>query len=168
MPRSPYQLIEHWETPTNRLDQTVGVQPSHRMRRALQSSRQRDVIDLAPLAPALLPSQGLSVLTATGAGTLVLPPRIGFRNGVTQVPGLDPQQRFPISAIDFSRRDVPLPYGIPRHVNAATLKVIAGGRRFDSLLKRTGSGWEFVEDKTVIDLRDGSQEFRLGRLTIFS
>ena len=78
------------------------------------------------------------------------------------------RRRFPLASIDLSRRDVGLPYGVPRRVNAATLKRIAGGQRFDRLLRKTTSGWEFVSDDTMIDLQDNSIEFKLGRLTIFS
>ncbi|HLG56876.1 MAG TPA: hypothetical protein VI485_16175 [Vicinamibacterales bacterium] len=73
-----------------------------------------------------------------------------------------------MASIDFSRPDIGLPYGIPRHINAATLKTIAGGRSVDRLLRKTGAGWVFVRDEEMVDLADGSQEYRLGRLTIFS
>lgn len=79
-----------------------------------------------------------------------------------------PQQRqFPMT-LDFSREEVRLPFGVPRFINAATLRVIAGGRRFDQLLKKVDGAWEFVEDDTMIDLTNSAEQFRLGRLTIIS
>jgi hypothetical protein len=102
-------------------------------------------------------------------GVLAVPARIGLGNRrLTPVPRVDAPRRFPVASIDLSRRDVGLPYGVPRFVNAATLKAIAGGRTVDQLLKKTHDGWEFVPDDTRIDLTDPLQEFRLGKLTIFS
>lgn len=102
-----------------------------------------------------------------GLAALPASPRFEGRH-VTHVPSLRKQTRFPVASIDSSRRDVGLPFGVPRHVNAATLKAIAGGKTFDRLLKKTDVGWEFVENDAMIDLTDGSQEFKLGKLTIFS
>ena len=90
------------------------------------------------------------------------------RRGLTPVPRVGARRRLPVASIDLSRRDISLPYGVPRFVNVATLKAIAGGRPTDQLLKKTESGWEFVPNDMRIDVTDGSQEFRLGRLTIFS
>lgn len=87
-----------------------------------------------------------------------IPPRIAT---------LPRQRRFPMT-IDFSREDVRLPFGVPRFVNARTLRLMAGGSPFDQLLKKVGPAWEFVEDNTRIDLTNPREEFRLGRLTIFS
>jgi hypothetical protein len=87
---------------------------------------------------------------------------------VKQVPSLAPPPRYPVRALDFSKRDVGLPYGVPRVINAATLKRLAGGQSADRLLKNTRAGWVFVPDADLIDLTDSSQEYRLGRLTIFS
>jgi hypothetical protein len=87
---------------------------------------------------------------------------------VKYVPPLEKLRRFPVASIDLSRADVGLPYGTPRRVNAATLKVLAGGQKADSLMKKTQDGWVFVDDDAMIDLADNSLEFKLGRLTIFS
>jgi len=73
-----------------------------------------------------------------------------------------------VASIDLSRKEITLPYGIGRFVNAATLKRIAGGQAFDQLLRKTSKGWIFVLDSERIDLTDNAQEFRLGALTIFS
>ena len=81
---------------------------------------------------------------------------------------LKKQERFPVAALDFSKKDVGLPYGVPRRVSARTLKELAGGGRADRLLKKTPAGWEFVEDSTFVDLSDNKVQFKLGRLTIFS
>lgn len=87
---------------------------------------------------------------------------------VAHVPTLRAPRRFPVASLDLTRKDVSLPYGLGRYATAGAVKAIAGGRRFDRLMRKTGGGWEFVADGTRIDLTDGSQEFRLGRLTIFS
>ena len=86
----------------------------------------------------------------------------------THVPALAEQKRFPVAAIDFSKKDVGLPYGVPRKVTARTLKELAGGSRTDQLLKATRSGWEFVPDATLIDLSDSSVVYKVAGLTIFS
>ena len=87
---------------------------------------------------------------------------------VRRVPELKKPQRFPVAALDFSKKDVGLPYGAPRRITARTLKELAGGGRTDRLLKHTPAGWEFVEDAVLVDLSDNTQQFKLGRLTIFS
>ena len=108
-------------------------------------------------------------LMPSGAAITTLPAIPRFRSRqVTHVPTLPKQTRFPVASIDFSRRDVGLPFGVPRYVNAVTLKAMAGGKKFDRLLKKMDAGWEFVDNDTMIDLTDGSQEFKLGKLTIFS
>jgi hypothetical protein len=45
---------------------------------------------------------------------------------------------------------------------------MAGGRPFDRLLKKVGSAWQFVKDDTMIDLFNGTEQFKLGRITIYS
>jgi hypothetical protein len=87
--------------------------------------------------------------------------------GVRRVRTLPEERRFPMT-LDLSRKDVQLPFGVPRFINAATLRAIAGGRRSDQLLKKVGGAWEFVEDDTMIDLTNPREEFRLGRLNILS
>jgi hypothetical protein len=86
----------------------------------------------------------------------------------THVPALAKQKRFPVAAIDFSKKDVGLPYGVPRKISARTLKELAGGSRTDQLLKHTRSGWEFVPDSTLIDLSDNAVVYKAAGLTIFS
>ena len=95
------------------------------------------------------------------------PVRPRVRKATAVVP-LPPQQRFPVASLDLSRKDITLPYGVGRFTNAATVKIIAGGRRADRLMKRTTAGWEFVPDDARIDLTDNRQEFRIGQLTIYS
>lgn len=85
---------------------------------------------------------------------------------VADFPGLPPVERFPISGVEAA--DVPLPYGVPRHVRAGLLKLLAGGREIDALLERRGDTWEFVDEDALIDLRDRSRVFRVGRSLIFS
>jgi hypothetical protein len=95
-------------------------------------------------------------------GALVAPTRPPRR-----LTALPEPRRVPVT-VDFSRPDVRLPFGVPRFVNAATLRAMAGGRPFDRLLKKIGDAWEFVKDETMIDLLNGTQLFKLGRITIYS
>ena len=64
--------------------------------------------------------------------------------------------------------EMKLPFGMPRFVNAATLKKMLKAKRSELLLRRTGERWEICEDSTKIDLMDDSVEFRLGAVQIFS
>lgn len=171
--RTPRQIVEQMDTSDTDL-QRAGRSPrfsADRLNQALKPLRQgADVIDRTVVAPRL-PAQGLPVIVPTRARAPVLPARVNLglgRHRVTHVPLLRAPERFPVASMDLTRRDVGLPYGVPRYVNAATLKAIAGGRFVDRLLKKIRSGWEFVENDAMIDLSDGAQEYRLGRLTIFS
>lgn len=168
---SQRQALEHLDSSGTDLQHAVRSPrfAASRLDRALRPTRRGgDVIDLTRFAH-MLPAQRLSVLVPTLGRAPVLPARVSLGNRrVTHVPPLQAPQRFPVASIDLSRRDVGLPYGVQRYVNAATLKAIAGGRPVDRLLKKTRSGWEFVQNDAMIDLTDGAQEYRLGRLTIFS
>lgn len=125
--------------------------------------------DIVPLTRGGSANLQVASLMPSVRGLAPLPHSLRFEGRqVTHVPSLRKQTRFPVASIDFSRRDVGLPFGVPRYVNAATLKAIAGGKMFDRLLKKTDAGWEFVNNNAMIDLTDGSQEFKLGKLTIFS
>jgi hypothetical protein len=84
-----------------------------------------------------------------------------------QLAMLPKPQRFPIT-VDFSREEVRLPFGVPRFVNTATLKRMAGGSRFDQLLKKVGTTWEFVADEVMVDLTNQREQYRVGRITILS
>lgn len=64
--------------------------------------------------------------------------------------------------------DLDLPFGMPRFVNAATLKRMFKAHRSDLLLKKMGERWEVCENSNRIDLADDSIEFRLGAVQIFS
>jgi hypothetical protein len=127
--------------------------------------------DLAP-HPSVLRRLSLVGLARHAACTVgsdlpsvcALAPRSRRLRAITTLPTT---RRFPVT-IDFSRRDVRLPFGVPRFVNAATLRVMAGGRRSDQLLKKVGGAWQFVDDATMIDLDNATVQFRLGRLTIYS
>lgn len=169
--RSPHQALEHLDSSDTDLKRAVRSPrlSASRLDHALRPTRRGgDVIDLTRIAHRL-PAQGLSELIPTSEHAPVLPARVNLGGRrVTRVPPLQAPQRFPVASIDLSRRDVGLPYGIQRYVNAATLKAIAGGRLVDRLLKKTRTGWEFVQNDAMIDLTDGAQEYRLGRLTIFS
>jgi hypothetical protein len=64
--------------------------------------------------------------------------------------------------------ELDLPPGMPRFVNAATLKRMLRADASDVLLKRTGAGWEICGDSLRVDLLDSSVEFRLGTIQIWS
>ena len=61
-----------------------------------------------------------------------------------------------------------MPLGMPRFVNAATLKRMLNAERSDTLLRKAVDGWEICEDSLKVDLLDDSVEFRLGAIQIFS
>jgi len=120
---------------------------------------------VAPKASAA--SLALAVVPAGVSDVPMLPTQRCERPpSLKRLSALPEERRFPMT-LDLSRQEVRLPFGVPRFVNAATLKAIAGAP-FAQLLRKTGSAWAFVADHTRIDLTDSSQEFRLGRLTIFS
>lgn len=135
----------------HRLSQALERRPTHST-----DVRQKlvPVKDLATIAP-----------TPPSVAIPAVQPRV---RQLQRVQRLRKPRRFPVASLDLSRKDIGVPYGAPKLVNAATVKVLAGGRSFDRLLKRTASGWEFMPDHAVVDLSDASQEYRLGRLTIFS
>jgi len=64
--------------------------------------------------------------------------------------------------------DIHLPTGMPRFVNAATLKRMLGAEPSELLLKKSGERFDVCDDSTKIDLTDESVEFRLGAIQIFS
>lgn len=109
-------------------------------------------------------------LAMPGSARLSGPPTIAGINvpRPQRPPSLPNPRRFPVASLDMSKRDVGLPYGVPRVINAATLKRIAGARVGEQLLKNTPGGWVFVSDEALIDLTDSTQEYRVGRLAIFS
>jgi hypothetical protein len=84
-----------------------------------------------------------------------------------QLAMLHDERRFPVT-VDLSREEVRLPFGVPRYVNAATLKTMVGARSLDQLFKKVGDAWEFVDNNVMIDLTDRTEQFRVGRVTIFS
>jgi hypothetical protein len=64
--------------------------------------------------------------------------------------------------------ELELPPGMPRFVNAATLKRMLKADQSDLLLKRTRERWEVCDDSLHVDLLDDSVEFRLGAVQIWS
>jgi hypothetical protein len=64
--------------------------------------------------------------------------------------------------------ELDLPPGMPRFVNAATLKRMLRADASDLLLKRTGERWEICEASLRVDLLDSSVEFRLGAIQVWS
>jgi hypothetical protein len=138
-----------------------------RLDRALRVVRQSDGPPASPICQ-LQPLPTRTTLRPKHTPNIALTNIHVSTQQVTRVPVLAKPRRFPVASIDLSRADVGLPYGIPRWVNAATLKALAGGKPFDRLLKKTPSGWAFVADQTMVDLADKTVEFKLGQLTIFS
>jgi hypothetical protein len=43
------------------------------------------------------------------------------------------------------------------------LKLLVGGQRADQMLELRRDAWDFVHDEAVIDLKDRSRVFRIGR-----
>lgn len=64
--------------------------------------------------------------------------------------------------------DLNLPPGVPRFVNAATLKRMLKADPADLLLKKVRNRWEICEDSVRVDLLDDSVEFRIGAIQIYS
>jgi hypothetical protein len=87
---------------------------------------------------------------------------------VGDIPNLPAVIRFHVASPDESKADVALPFGVPRHVRAGMLKLLAGGRQRDSMLELKGEAWEFVADESIVDLKDRSRVFRVGRALIHS
>jgi hypothetical protein len=63
-----------------------------------------------------------------------------------------------------------IPLGMPRFVNAATLKAMldADAGSSDVLFRKAGSRWEICPDSFQVDLQDRAQVFRLGEIQIYS
>lgn len=168
MLRSQPEVIAYLDTTGTDLQRVTRhpVFSAKRLDRTLKAlQRSGNAVELGDVAVTLRHSAPVADLERAFALPLVQRPG----NGRTMaVPRLAALRRFPVASIDLSRRDIALPFGVGRYMNAATLKRVAGGRRSDRLLKKTASGWEFMENDAMIDLTDASQEYRLGRLTIFS
>lgn len=64
--------------------------------------------------------------------------------------------------------ELDLPPGMPRYVNVATLKRMLRADASEVLLKRGGDRWEVCGDSLQVDLLDGTVEFRLGTVQIWS
>ena len=76
-----------------------------------------------------------------------------------------------ISGHDLSagnRIEIELPFGTPRFVRAATLKILLSGKPADMLLKKTGYTWTICEDNLQVDLQDTDTQFRLGQVAVYS
>ena len=66
------------------------------------------------------------------------------------------------------RVTIDLPFGLPRYINAATLKALVRARPRDLLFRKTAQGWEICPDSNVIDVQDNTAIFRIGKLEILS
>ena len=66
------------------------------------------------------------------------------------------------------RIKIELPFGLPRFVNAATLKAMLGADDGETLFKKVAYRWEVCADSLEVDLKDRRQVFRLGRVQIYS
>jgi hypothetical protein len=97
-------------------------------------------------------------LAAMSPQTIVIPKGVGSMSRMA-------------GTVDLENRGVAnldLPFGMPRFVNAATLKRMLKAKNSDLLLKRSGERWTICDDSTRVDLADDSVEFRLGAVQIFS
>jgi hypothetical protein len=62
-----------------------------------------------------------------------------------------------------------LPLGISRILNAATLKAMLKAHKSDVLFRKLSDGtWDICDDSHRVDLLDGTVEYRLGDVQIFS
>ncbi len=87
---------------------------------------------------------------------------------VEKVTGTISQLAGTSSLTPVGRAEMDLPPGLPRFINAATLKKMLRAKRSDLLMKRVGDKWEVLENSGRIDLHDDSVEFRLGAIQVFS
>ena len=158
-----------------RLSSLPGTRPAKPLIRPLKAFR--SATDRLPATLIERHDRQAPTVNLPGRGELTTRPRsVAVRDvtvrprvpNPTHVPALAKQKRFPVAAIDFSKKDVGLPYGAPRKISARTLKELAGGSRTDQLLKSTRSGWQFVPDSTLIDLADNAVVYKVAGLTIFS
>lgn len=142
---------------------------------------QMAALELMPLinTTAMLPTANLKA-PANPSNLNVISPRtpklpliaqlqqyLGIRD-VGDMSTLPTSHRFPVASPDETTADVALPFGVPRHVRAGMLKLLAGGRRSDTMLELKGDAWDFVTDDSVVDLKDRSRVFRVGRALILS
>ena len=67
-----------------------------------------------------------------------------------------------------SRIGIELPFGMPRFVNAQTLKAMLGASRSDRLFRKAGAGWIVCPDSFRIDVMDQREVFRLGKIQVLS
>jgi hypothetical protein len=149
-------------------------------RRSLQLASMQH-LDLQPLVGgAGLAAIQLNAPTARTSGLQVHAPAVanlpvialrqqylGMRE-IGNMPALPKTGRFPVGSPDETRSDVALPFGVPQRVRAGLLKLLAGGRRSDQMLELRGDAWDFVSDDTLVDLKDLSRVFRVGRALIHS
>lgn len=151
---------------------SISLMPGRKPTQSLSrpNFRERPEAQLPAVRPPAVAGLSLSRPPSKVSTGLTFPGLVRFatrRASVPVVGELPAQERFPM-LIDFSQREVRLPFGVPRFVNAATLRAMAGDGRATRLLKMVGNTWEFVPDESLIDLDDRSVQFRLGRLTIYS
>jgi len=157
------------------------------------SSRPTKVVNFARVLPLFSSEQGtqqvipsrshvgthLALRSADPAVALV--PRRGNRGVATSLAKL-PNQTFSIPTVQGTLQPIAgtsdlksigvsemnLAPGLPRFVNAATLKRMLKAKSSELLLKRIDGRWEVMENSGRIDLLDDSVEFRLGAIQIFS
>ena len=97
------------------------------------------------------------IIGPSGVGKSVILKELRRRHGSARLT-TGPEFHFPRSATTRPRRDG----------ESDDLYRFVTDAEFDQLLKKTPAGWEFVKSDASIDLTDSAQEYRLGRLTIFS
>ncbi len=76
-------------------------------------------------------------------------------------------QRLATKKYVIGSREMEIPFGLPRFVNAKTLKAMLGARR-STLLRKVGERWEICPDSFQVDLQDSGRLFRLNDIEIYS
>lgn len=69
--------------------------------------------------------------------------------------------------LSLGNQQIRLPFFLPNVIGAGLLKKWAGQER-GTLLKKSGSGWEIVNDSEEINLQDSTQVYKLGEVQIYS
>ena len=144
----------------------------------LATLRPSAVPSLLEATSALTPLELNSLATPVGALAVSAPEfridvfeRLRAFLGITHVenvPTLPKAQRYSALSRNNEELNVELPYGVPRHVRAGMLKLLLRANRRDNLLELKGDAWEFVDDKSWVDVTDRRRVFRIGRLQILS
>ncbi|PWU05352.1 MAG: hypothetical protein C5B51_14805 [Terriglobia bacterium] len=133
----------------------------------------RDVISLlqpffaSTEANALVPRRPAALSKVRGSGAhlgLVAPDSVPVKR---KTPKPVRFQTLPERRYAVGDQETEVPYGLPRFLNAVTLKAMLGAKNA-ALLRKIGEQWEVCPDSFQVDLEDASQVFRLGEVTVYS